>query len=442
MSYALITAYILCIIQYFSPSNCNSTTIVLTYIMALNYIWFAFFVVAFLVALIKLVFFQDLEVFPALLNSTFSSAKIGFEISLYLAGVMSLWLGLMKIGEKGGMVALLSKVIGPFFSRLFPSIPKDHPANGSIIMNFSANILGLDNAATPLGLKAMKELQEINPNKDEASDAQITFMVLNASGLTIIPITIIADRSVLGSVNPTSIFIPTLLATFCSTVVGFLYLSVKQKLRWDSVMIAYLVGLSTLIGLSVLYFASLSPEQLQTQSTLISSLAILSIILGFLILGFRRKLPLFETFVEGAKEGFETSIKIIPYLVAMLVGIGLFRTSGAIDYLTDGIAWAFISLLELNADFVDALPVAILKPLSGQGSRAMMMDIAKIHGPDSFAANLASIFRGCSETTFYVIAVYFGSVNIRKTRYAITGGLLADVAGAIAAIFIAYLFFH
>lgn len=410
--------------------------------MALNYIWFAFFLIAFVVSLIKLIFFQDLEVFPALLNSTFSSAKTGFEISLYLTGVMSLWLGLMKIGEKGGMVALLSKVIGPFFSRLFPSIPKDHPANGSIIMNFSANILGLDNAATPLGLKAMKELQEINPKKDEASDAQITFMVLNASGLTIIPITIIADRSVLGSVNPTSIFIPTLLATFCSTIAGFLYLSYKQKLRWDGVMIGYLVGLSSLIGLSVLYFASLSPDQLQIQSTLISSVAILSIILGFLILGFRRKLPLFETFVEGAREGFETSIKIIPYLVAMLVGIGLFRTSGAIDYLTDGIAWVFISLLELNADFVDALPVAILKPLSGQGSRAMMMDIAKIHGPDSFAANLASIFRGCSETTFYVIAVYFGSVNIRKTRYAITGGLLADVAGAIAAIFIAYLFFH
>lgn len=410
--------------------------------MALNYIWFAFFLIAFVVALIKLIFFQDLEVFPALLNSTFSSAKTGFEISLYLTGVMSLWLGLMKIGERGGMVALLSKIIGPFFSRLFPSIPKDHPANGSIIMNFSANILGLDNAATPLGLKAMKELQEINPNKDEASDVQITFMVLNASGLTIIPITIIADRSVLGSVNPTSIFIPTLLATFCSTIAGFLYLSFKQKLRWDRVMVAYLVGLSSLIGLSVFYFASLSPDQLQVQSTLISSLAILSIILGFLILGFRRKLPLFETFIEGAREGFETSIKIIPYLVAMLVGIGLFRTSGAIDYLTDGIAWVFISLLELNADFVDALPVAILKPLSGQGSRAMMMDIAKIHGPDSFAANLASIFRGCSETTFYVIAVYFGSVNIRKTRYAITGGLLADVAGAVAAIFIAYLFFH
>lgn len=410
--------------------------------MALNYIWLSFFLIAFLVSLIKLVFFQDLTVFPELLNSTFSSAKTGFEISLYLTGVMSLWLGLMKIGEKGGMVQLFSKVIGPFFSRLFPGVPKDHPANGSIIMNFSANMLGLDNAATPLGLKAMKELQEINPNKEVASDAQITFMVLNASGLTIIPITIIADRSVLGSINPTSVFIPTLLATFCSTLAGLIYLSIKQKLRWDTVMVSYLIGLTALVGLLVLYFASLAPTDLQQQSSLISSVTILSIIVGFLLLGFRKKLPLFETFVEGAKEGFETSIKIIPYLIAMLVGIGLFRTSGAIDYLTDGIAWVFVSLLEVNADFVGALPVAILKPLSGQGSRAMMMDIAKAHGPDSFVGNLASIFRGCSETTFYVLAVYFGSINIRKTRYALTGGLLADVAGAIAAIFIAYLFFH
>jgi spore maturation protein SpmA len=410
--------------------------------MALNYIWFAFFLIAFLVALVKLVFFQDLAVFPALMNSTFTSAKTGFEISLYLTGVMSLWLGLMKIGEKGGVVAILSKVIGPFFSRLFPSLPKDHPANGSIIMNFSANMLGLDNAATPLGLKAMKELQEINPNKEVASDAQITFMVLNASGLTIIPITIIADRSVLGSVDPTSIFIPTLLATFFSTLAGLIYLSVKQKLQWDAVMISYLAGLTGFIALLVFYFASLSPGDLQEQSMVISSFIILSIIVGFLVLGFRRKLPLFETFVEGAKEGFETSIKIIPYLVAMLVGIGLFRTSGAITYLTDGITWLFESVLHLNAAFVEALPVAILKPLTGQGSRAMMMDIAKASGPDSFTGNLASIFRGCSETTFYVLAVYFGSVNIRKTRYALTGGLIADVAGAVAAIFIAYLFFY
>lgn len=410
--------------------------------MALNYIWLAFFLLAFVVALVKLIFFQDLAVFPALLNSTFSSAKTGFEISLYLTGIMSLWLGLMKIADKGGIVPILSKFIGPFFQRLFPEVPKDHPANGSIIMNFSANMLGLDNAATPLGLKAMKELQELNPNKDTASDAQITFMVLNASGLTLIPITIIADRATLGSINPTSIFIPTLIATFCSTIVGLIYLSFKQKLKWDFVMISYIVGISSVILLSVIYFASLSPEALQIQSSLISSIAILTIIIVFLLLGLRRKLPLFETFVEGAKEGFETSIKIIPYLIAMLVGIGLFRASGAIDYLTQGLAWIFANALHVNTAFVDAIPVAILKPLSGQGSRAMMMDIAGALGPDSFAGNLASIFRGCSETTFYVLAVYFGSIQVRKTRYALTGGLIADIAGAIAAIFIAYLFFN
>lgn len=409
--------------------------------MALNYIWFGFFLIAFIVALIKLVFFQDMTVFPALMNSTFSSAKTGFEISLYLTGVMSLWLGLMKIADKGGIVPILSKVIGPFFQRLFPEVPKDHPANGSILMNFSANMLGLDNAATPLGLKAMKELQEINPDKDTASNAQITFMVLNASGLTLIPITVIADRASLGSLNPTSIFIPTLLATFCSTIAGLIYLSVKQKIKWDAVMIGYITGITAFILLMVFYFASLTPEALQTQSSLISSVVILSIIISFLLLGFKRKLPLFETFVEGAKEGFETSIKIIPYLIAMLVGIGLFRASGSIEYLMTGLAWTFSTLFQINTAFVDALPVAILKPLTGQGSRAMMMDISMALGPDSFAANLASIFRGCSETTFYVLAVYFGSVQVRKTRYALTGGLIADVVGAIAAIFIAYLFF-
>lgn len=410
--------------------------------MALNYIWFAFFLIAFAVALVKLVFYQDMTVFPALMNSTFSSAKTGFEISLYLTGVMSLWLGLMKIADKGGIVPILSKVIGPFFQRLFPEVPKDHPANGSILMNFSANMLGLDNAATPLGLKAMKELQDLNPHKDTASNAQITFMVLNASGLTLIPITVIADRASLGSLNPTSIFIPTLLATFCSTIAGLIYLSFKQRIKWDAVMIAYITGITSFIVLMVVYFASLTPEALQTQSSLISSLIILSIIISFLLLGFKRRLPLFETFVEGAKEGFDTSIKIIPYLVAMLVGIGLFRASGSIDYLMQGLTWTFSTLFQINTAFVDALPVAILKPLTGQGSRAMMMDISKALGPDSFAANLASVFRGCSETTFYVLAVYFGSVQVRKTRYALTGGLIADVVGAIAAIFIAYLFFN
>ena len=409
----------------------------------LNYIWAGFFLVAFAVALVKLIFFQDTAVFPAMLKSTFDMAKTGFEISLYLTGVMALWLGLMKIGERGGIVPILSKVIGPFFKRLFPEVPNDHPANGSIIMNFSANMLGLDNAATPLGLKAMKELQELNPDKEVASNAQIMFMVLNASGLTLIPLTIIADRAVLGSINPTSIFIPTLIATFCSTLAGLLYISFKQKIKWDFVMLGYMITLTGLIALLVLYFTSLTPEALQQQSTLVSSVIILSIIVSFLILGLRKKVPLFETFVEGAKEGFETAIKIIPFLVAMLVGIGLFRESGTLDYLIQGIAWGFTQL-HVNTDFVEALPVAFLKPLSGSAARSMMISISETTpgGPDSFVANLAAIFRGCAETTFYVLAVYFGSINIRKTRYALTGGLIADFFGAVAAIFVAYLFFH
>lgn len=410
--------------------------------MALNYIWVGFFLVAFLVALIKLIVLNDMAVFPAMLTSTFDSAKDGFEISLYLTGVMSLWLGLMKIGEKGGMVSILSRIVGPFFSRLFPGVPKGHPANGSIIMNFSANILGLDNAATPLGLKAMKELQELNPDKGTASDAQITFLVLNASGLTVIPLAIMADRASVGSINPTSIFIPILIATFCSTIVGLFYLAIRQRLRLlDPVVLAYVGGATALVSLGVLYFLSLSPDQLQQQSSLISSLIIISIIISFLVLGLRKKINLFETFIEGATDGFITSIKIIPYLVAMLVGIGVFRASGTLDYLVDGIG-SLVAALGLNTDFVDALPVAMLKPLSGSGARGMMLDISRTLGADSFAGNLASVFRGCSETTFYVLAVYFGSVNIKNTRYAVTAGLIADLGGFIAAVFVAYLFFH
>ena len=410
--------------------------------MALNYIWVGFFLLAFVVALIKLILLNDMEVFPAMLTSTFDNAKAGFEISLYLTGVMSLWLGLMKIGERGGMVSILSRLVGPFFSRLFPGVPPDHPANGSIIMNFSANILGLDNAATPLGLKAMKELQDLNPDKETASDAQITFLVLNASGLTVIPLAIIADRASVGSLNPTSIFIPILIATFCSTVVGMLYLAVRQRLRLlDPVLLAYIGGFTLLIALAVLYFLSLPPDQLQQQSSLISSLIIISIIISFLVLGIVRKVHLFETFVEGTKDGFVTSVKIIPYLVAMLVGIGVFRASGTLDFIISGIGGA-VGALGLNTDFVDALPVAMLKPLSGQGARGMMLDISRTFGADSFAGNLASVFRGCSETTFYVLAVYFGSVNIKNTRYAVSAGLIADLGGFIAAIFVAYLFFH
>lgn len=410
--------------------------------MILNYIWVSFFLIAFVVSLVKLIFFQDVEVFPQMLQSTFDMAKTGFEISIALTGVMSLWLGLMKIGERAGIVPILSKLVGPFFSRLFPEVPKDHPATGSIIMNFSANILGLDNAATPLGLKAMKELQELNPNKDTASNAQIMFLVLNTSGLTVIPLSIIADRATLGAVNPTSIFIPTLIATFCSTIVGLIYLSIKQRINLlEPVVLAYLLGLSGVVWAGVSYFASLPQEELQRQSTLFTSVIIITIIVSFLLLGLKRRIPLFETFIEGAKEGFETSIKIIPFLIAILVGIGLFRTSGALTYIIQGIAWGF-EQMNINTDFVGALPVAFLKPLSGQAARGMMIEVSKSVGPDSFVANLAAIFRGCAETTFYILAVYFGSVSVRKTRYALTGGLIADIAGIIAAVFVGYMFFH
>ena len=409
--------------------------------MALNIIWVSFFLIAFVVAVCKLIFAQDMEVFPALLTSTFDNAKNGFEISLYLTGVMSLWLGIMKIGERGGMVAIISKVMGPFFIRLFPEVPLQHPASGSIIMNFSANILGLDNAATPLGLKAMKELQDLNPDKETASNAQITFLVLNTSGLTVIPLAIIADRATLGSVNPTSIFIPTLIATFCSTLVGLLYLAYKQKINLlDRVLLMYILILTGIVLLGVWHFASLPKDELQRQSTLISSIIIITLIISFLALGMSKKLPLFETFIEGAKEGFSTSIKIIPYLIAMLVAIGLFKTSGALEYIIEGIRWA-VSLFAVNTDFVDALPVALLKPMSGQAARSMMISVSETYGVDTFTGNLAAIFRGCAETTFYILAVYFGSVNIKKTRYALAGGLIADLGGIIAAIYVAYLFF-
>lgn len=410
--------------------------------MALNYIWTGFFLVAFVVALVKLIFTGDSDVFPAMLNSTFDMAKTGFELSLYLTGVMSLWLGLMKIGEKGGIVAILSKLVGPFFSRLFPEIPREHPATGSIIMNFSANILGLDNAATPLGLKAMKEMQELNPSKDTASNAQIMFLALNTSGLTVIPLSIILDRSILGAANPTDIFIPTLIATTFSTLAALIITSLYQRINlFDKVVLAYLAGLIAVLSGSVYYFVHLSQEDLQKQSTLISSVIIISVIMGFILLGLRRKVPLFETFIEGAKEGFDTSIKIIPYLIAILVAIGMFRASGSLTYVVSGIGWVFGSL-GFNTDFVDALPVALLKPLSAGAAKGMMVETVKTLGPDSFAGRLASIFRGCTETTFYILAVYFGSVSIRKTRYALTVGLLADLVGIISAIFVAYLFFH
>ena len=409
--------------------------------MALNYIWFGFFVIAFLVALIKLIFLQDTAVFPALLNSTFESARTGFEVSIYLTGAMALWLGLMRIGEKGGMVSILSKLVGPFFEKLFPEIPKNHPAIGSLIMNFSANMLGLDNAATPLGLKAMKEMQEVNQQKDTASNAQIMFLVLNSSGLSIIPLAILIDRSVKQAINPTDVFIPILIATSISTLVGLIVVSLYQRINlFNKVIMLYLGGFSLFLAFIVWYFTSLDQAALQSQSQLYSSMIILGLIVSFLVLGWYRKVPLFETFVEGAKDGFDIAVKIIPYLVGFLVAIGLFRVSGSLGYITEGIAWV-VGGLGFDTRFVDALPVAIMKPLSGGSARGMMLDTIDAFGVDSFVGRTASIFRGATETTFYIIAVYFGSVSIRKTRYAITAGLLADISGIIAGIFVAYLFF-
>jgi spore maturation protein SpmA len=410
--------------------------------MVLNYIWVAFFLIAFVVALVKLIVFQDMEVFPTMLQSTFDMAKTGLEISIGLAGVMSLWLGIMKIGERGGMVPILSRVVGPFFSRLFPDVPKNHPATGSIIMNFSANILGLDNAATPLGLKAMTELQEINPDKDTASNAQIMFLVLNASSLTVIPISILADRSMLGSVNPTSIFIPTLIATFCSTFIGLLYVCIRQRINLiDPVIMGYMAAILMLIGGMVYYFSGLPPAAVQQQSSLLTGIIIFSIIISFILLAIRRKVPIFEAFVEGAKEGFSTSIRIIPFLVGILVAIGVFRASGVLTYIENGVTVG-LGAMGVNTDFVPALSVGLLKPLSGQGARAMMIEVSRQYGVDSFVGNMASIFRGCAETTLYVLALYFGSVNIRKTRYAVIGGLVADLAGIAGGLFAGYLFFH
>ncbi|UII24944.1 hypothetical protein LVD15_16720 [Fulvivirga maritima] len=410
--------------------------------MVLNYLWIAFFLIAFVIALFRLIFFQDTEIFPSIVNSTFEMAKTGFEISIFLTGVMSLWLGLMKIGEKGGMVKILSKLIGPFFSRLFPDIPKDHPATGAIIMNFSANMLGLDNAAMPIGLKAMQEIQELNPNKEVASNAQIMFLVLNTSGLSIIPLTILADRSVQGAANPTDVFLPILLATFCSTLVGLITVAIYQKINlWDKVIMAYLLGFTAFIVALIYYFTSIPQEQVSTISIVASNFIIFTIIIGFIVLGIRKKINIYETFIDGAKEGFQISIKIIPYLVAILVAIGVFRASGAMNYLLAGLEYLF-GLTGMNTDFVKALPTALMKPLSGSAARGMMLETIETYGVDSFTGKLASVLRGATETTFFIIAVYFGSVNIKKTRYAVTAGLIADFAGIISAILFGYLFFH
>jgi spore maturation protein SpmA len=410
--------------------------------MALNYIWAGFFLIAFVIALFQLLFFQDTEVFQKLVASTFDNAKLGFEISLGLTGVMTLWLGLMKVGERGGIISIFARLVGPFFNRLFPEIPRNHPVFGSILMNFSANMLGLDNAATPLGLKAMKEMQELNPDKDTASNAQIMFLVLNTSGLTLIPISVMVFRAQLGAADASDVFIPILLATFFSTIVGLIAVAFYQRLNLlNPVILAYLGTLMVLILGLIYYFSIISQEQVSVISTVASNVILFSIIVSFIGLALYRKVNVYETFIEGAKEGFMVAITIIPYLVAILVAIGVFRTSGALDLLVNGIGYV-VSLTGLNTDFVPALPVAFMKPLSGSGARGMMVEALNTYGVDSFVGRLASTIQGSTETTFYILAVYFGSVGIRKTRYALTCGLIADLAGVIAAIFIAYLFFH
>lgn len=409
--------------------------------MVLNYIWIAFFLIAFVVALIKLIFFQDLEVFSSLMNATFEYAKTGFEISLGLTGVLTLWLGLMKIGEKGGMVQAMSKVIGPFFRRIFPTLPKDHPAYGSMMMNIAANMLGLDNAATPMGLKAMKELQTANDKKDTASNAQIMFLVLNTSGLTIIPVSIMVYRAELGASNPADIFLPIMLATFFSTVVGLIAVAVAQKINlFNRVVIGYLGGLSLFIGAVIYGLSLLDREQIRIVSLLTANIILFSIIVIFIVMAAIRKVNVYESFIEGAKDGFFIAIKIIPYLIAILVGIGVFRAAGAMEVLIDAIAWG-INAVGLNTDFVGALPTAMMKPLSGSGARGMMVDAMNLYGADSFVGRIASTVQGATDTTFYIIAVYFGSVGIRKTRHAVACGLIADFAGIVAAILLGYLFF-
>ncbi len=410
--------------------------------MVLNYIWVAFFIIAFVVGVIRLVFFGDTGIFPDMMNSTFEMAKTGFEISLGLTGVMTLWMGLMKIGESAGIVRLLSKAVGPLFSKLFPEIPKDHPANGSIMMNLAANMLGLDNAATPLGLKAMTQLQELNKDKDTASNTMIMFLVLNASGLTIIPISIMVYRTQLGAANPSDIFIPILLATFCSTLAGIIAVSIQQRINlFNKVVLLYLGTFTLIVSGIIWYFTTIPQEQVTSISSVAGNVILFGIIISFILLGIRKRINVYETFIEGAKEGFGIAVKIIPYLVAILVGIGVFRTCGALDFLVQGIGQGFAAL-GVNTDFVDALPTAFMKPLSGSGARGMMVDTMKQFGADSFAGRLSCIFQGAADTTFYIVAVYFGSVGIKKTRYAITCGLIADLAGVIAAIFVAYLFFH
>lgn len=409
--------------------------------MVLNYIWIAFFLIAFIVAAVRLVFMGDTGVFPAIINSTFDSAKTAFDISLGLTGVLSLWLGIMKIGELGGVINMFSRVLSPLFSKLFPDIPKGHPVTGSIFMNLAANMLGLDNAATPLGLKAMEGLQELNTKKDTASNPMIMFLVLNTSGLTIIPISIMVYRAQLGAAQPTDVFVPILLATFFSTLAGIIAVSVYQKINLlNRTILLFLGGASLFIAGIIYFFTTLSREMIDVYSTTTANVFLFLIIIGFILAGIRKKVNVYDAFVEGAKEGFTTAVRIIPYLVAILVAIGVFRASGSMDYIINGVA-TLVGWCGIDSEFVAALPTAIMKPLSGSGARGLMVDAMTTYGADSFVGRMACIFQGSTDTTFYILAVYFGSVGISKTRHAVPCGLLADLAGIISAIFICYLFF-
>lgn len=409
--------------------------------MVLNYIWIAFFVLAFIVACVRLVFFGDTEVFPAIINSTFASSKSAFEISLGLTGVLALWMGIMRIGEQGGVIAIFSRVLSPLFSKLFPDIPKGHPVTGSIFMNMAANMLGLDNAATPLGLKAMEGLQALNPKKDTASNPMIMFLVINTSGLTLIPISIMVYRAQLGAAQPTDVFVPILIATFISTLAGIIAVALYQRINlMNRTILTFLGGAILFITCLIWFFSTLPQEKIDLYSTTFANVLLFVIIIGFILAGIRKKINVYDAFIEGAKEGFTTAVRIIPYLVAILVAIGVFRASGCMDYVTQGIAGA-VEACGLDSDFVGALPTALMKPLSGSGARGLMVDAMSTYGADSFVGRLACIFQGSTDTTFYILAVYFGSVGVAKTRHAVPCGLLADLAGILAAIFVCYLFF-
>ena len=409
--------------------------------MVLNYIWIAFFLVAFVIALVRLVFMGDTEVFPAIMNSTFDTSKTAFEISLGLTGVLSLWLGIMKIGEKGGVVNVVARVLSPVFTRLFPDIPKGHPVTGSIFMNVAANMLGLDNAATPLGLKAMEQLQELNPKKDTATNPMIMFLVLNTSGLTLIPVSIMVYRAQMGAAQPTDIFVPILLATFFSTLAGIIVTSLYQRINLiNRTMLLTLGGMCAVVAAIIWGFSQMDKSQMNVVSTSVANILLMTIIVVFILAGMRHRVNVYDAFIEGAKDGFTTAVRIIPYLVAILVGIGVFRASGAMDMLIDGIKW-IVSTLGGNTDFVGALPTALMKPLSGSGARGMMVDTMTTYGADSFVGRLSCIFQGSTDTTFYILAVYFGSVGVRYTRHAVACGLLADLAGVVAAIAVCYMFF-